>query len=332
MHDDDSDSEDEEISLASQHHATNNSNGDYFPDANKHKAIEPSPLHQEVHLSDDESLDEFPELSRRSSRISWAATHSYHDHPSPSKDGSDRRGSKDAQPRPPGLRVTSASDLPTESSPLIDFDNTTPLRPPMDRVTSQNAGNLNAQSEGALAPLPATPSRQSLSRTILPGPYISPLSGGLSAVVADSLRRGTDVYGSRRRPRLTLSRTVSNAMDGSEDEESPSLSRIRSRPITRPGSPPKRRKRNGERDNAQMSLSRSLENDTLLGGRPRAKSLGGRLSSFFTFQRTGNAINADEESGGGSNERLGGDGSNERPSGGGRTVSSVSRVLNDAGV
>lgn len=337
-HDDDSESEDEEISLASQHRATNDGNGDYFPDANKHKAIEPSPLHQEVHLSDDESNDGFPDLSRRSSRLSKAATpHSYTDHPSPSKDHSFRRGSDGRRssqtPRAPNIRITSASDsVPTESSPLIDFDNTTPLRPALDRPSLQNAANLSAQSDSALAPLPVTPSRNSLSRTILPGPFISPLSGGLSAVVADSLRRGTDVYGSRRRPRMTLSRTASNAMDGSDDEESPGLREVRSRPVTRPGSPPKRRKRNGERENAQMSLSRSLENDTLLGRRPRAVSLGNRLSSFFTFQRTGNVINTDEESGAGINDRLGSNESNERPRGSGRTVSTVSRVLNDAGV
>lgn len=303
-HEDDSDSDDE-ISLASQHASATNGNGinsDYFPDgmANKYAAIDPSPLHQEVHSSPTPSMESFPPLSRRTSKVSWGG-HSYVE--SPSKDRNDRRGSRDErrgsrdarcgsqthQPRPPNLRVTSASStLPTEFSPLIDFDNTTPLRPPFDHFTSQNAANLTARSDSALAAVPpSTPSgtRGAISRvsgTILPGPFISPLSSSLSVVIADNLRRGTDIYGSRRRPKLSFSRQTShtNAYDGSDDEDG--LRRIRSRPSTRPSSSPKRRRVETERD-ARWNLSRSLESDTLLGGgRPRAKSLGHRISEFFT--------------------------------------------------
>ena len=352
-HEDDTDSEDE-ISLASQHASASHGNGignqgDYFPDgmANKYAAIDPSPLHQEVHLSPSPSMDSFPPLSRRTSKVSWGG-HSYVE--SPSKDRNDRRGSRDGRrgsrderrnshsqaQRPPNLRVTSASStLPTESSPLIDFDNTTPLRPPLDRLTSQNAANAAAQSDSALAAVPpSTPGGtvRALSRvggTILPGPFISPLSSSLSVVIADNLRRGTDVYGSRRRPKLSLSRQTSNtnAYDGSDEEDG--LSRIRSRPSTRPGSPPKRRRDEGERD-ARWNLSRSLESDALLGGgRPRAKSLGHRISEFFTPRANHPMERLDVESQGVSNE--GGSGSEERPAGNGRSVSGVSRVVNDRG-
>ena len=356
--DEDSDSEDE-ISMATQLASPTNgngSNGEYFPDgiANKYAAIDPSPLHQEVHLSPSHSMDSFPPLSRRTSKVSWGG-HSYVE--SPSKDRSGRRGSRDERrgsrderrssnsqtQRPPNLRVTSASStLPTESSPLIDFDNTTPLRPPLDRLTSQNAANLTAQSDSALAGappdvLPSTPGGtvRALSRvggTILPGPFLSPLSSSLSVVIADNLRRGTDVYGSRRRPKLSLSRQTSNthAYDGSDDEEA-GLRRIRSRPSTRPGSPPKRRRDERERD-ARWNLSRSLESDALLGGgRPRAKSLGHRISEFFTSKSNSlSPADRDVERGGGS----GGNDSEERPAGNGRNVSGsgVGRVVNAAGV
>lgn len=355
-HDEDSDSEDE-ISLASQPASATNwngSNGDYFPDgmANKYAAIDPSPLHQEVHLSPSPSMDSFPPLSRRTSKVSWGG-YSYVE--SPSKDRNDRRGSRDGRrgsrderrtsnshtQRPPNLRVTSASSTqPSESSPLIDFDNTTPLRPPLDRLTSQNAANLTAQSDSALTGAPpgvppSTPGGtvSALSRvggTILPGPFISPLSSSLSVVIADNLRRGTDVYGSRRRPKLSLSRQTSNAQayDGSDDEET-GLRRIRSRPSTRPGSPPKRRRDERERD-ARWNLSRSLESDALLNGaRPRAKSLGHRISDFFTSRANPATERLDVESQGGSNE--GGSGSEERTAGNGRSVSGVSRAVNDRG-
>lgn len=354
---DDSDSEDE-ISLPNQNVVERNVNGmrnqgDCFPDgmANKYAAIDPSPLHQEVHLSPSPSMDSFPPLSRRTSKVSWGG-HSYLE--SPSKDRNDRRGSRDERratderrnsrderlisnsqsQRPPNLKVTSASStLPTESSPLIDFDNTTPLRPSLDRLTSQNVANLTAQSDSAhCAAPPTTPGGtvRRVSRTILPGPFISPLSSSLSVVIADNIRRGTDVYGSRRRPKLFLSRQTSNtnAYDGS-DEESEGIRRIRSRPSTRPGSPQKRRRDDRERD-ARWNLSRSLESDALLGGgRPRAKSLGHRISEFFTSKSNSlSPADRDVERGSGSTNN----GSEERPGTNGRSVTKGSRVVNDAGV
>lgn len=62
---------------------------------------------------------------------------------------------------------------------------------------------------------------------MMPGPLLSPLSGGLSAVVADSLLRGVDAPRSKslRRPRLGLRRSKSGSQrisrlytDGDDEE------------------------------------------------------------------------------------------------------------------
>jgi hypothetical protein len=59
---------------------------------------------------------------------------------------------------------------------------------------------------------------------MMPGPLLSPLSGGLSAVVADSLRRGVESPNRRyKRARLSLHRTKSGSQrllsgDGGDDE------------------------------------------------------------------------------------------------------------------
>ncbi|KAL2036679.1 hypothetical protein N7G274_010550 [Stereocaulon virgatum] len=52
---------------------------------------------------------------------------------------------------------------------------------------------------------PSTLSRRSMAR-LAPGPLMSPLSSSLSAVVADSLRKGMDSPAARRRPRLSGTR------------------------------------------------------------------------------------------------------------------------------
>ncbi|RDL39349.1 Multidrug resistance efflux transporter EmrE [Venustampulla echinocandica] len=77
-----------------------------------------------------------------------------------------------------------------------------------------------------LADRPVTPvARHSISRMI-PGPFISPLSGGLSVVVADTLRRSVDVSRSKgmKRSQLALQRSKSGSQrlsytsNGTHDE------------------------------------------------------------------------------------------------------------------
>ena len=109
----------------------------------------------------------------------------------------------------------------------------------------QSSGNVSASgrprpSESAISsPLlpseaqrtqpPATPNRPSnLSKRsmarLTPGPYVSPLSSSLSAVVADELRRGQDSPTARRRPsglRKSKSQRAPVSLSGGETASSP---------------------------------------------------------------------------------------------------------------
>lgn len=65
---------------------------------------------------------------------------------------------------------------------------------------------------------PSTFSRNSVAR-MMPGPFIAPLSSPLSAIVADSRRRGVDPYEPRQRPGLsTLKKSNSQRSTGVDDE------------------------------------------------------------------------------------------------------------------
>jgi len=123
------------------------------------------------------------------------------------------------QPSPhPGLQATLSSPvLPSEAQVSADPSNT------LTRTTSQGNPHTHPNEQQSPAPpppdRPMTPARHSISR-MLPGPLLSPLSGGLSVVVADSLRRGMDPRSrSFKRPRLGLRRTKS----GSQRLSNPNL-------------------------------------------------------------------------------------------------------------
>jgi hypothetical protein len=118
--------------------------------------------------------------------------------------------------RHPGIKSSqSTSVLPSEGQSTAG----NPLKPPpVSRTTSQ--GNVHTHPNLQTAPnppqadrleRPMTPAKHSISR-MMPGPLLSPLSGGLSAVVADSLMRGVDMPArskSLRRPRIGLRRSNS---------------------------------------------------------------------------------------------------------------------------
>jgi hypothetical protein len=129
--------------------------------------------------------------------------------------------------QPEMLNATSTPQLPSE----VQLSTGNTLKPPQTpRTLSQGNvhAHLNPQTtlNSAQGDRPMTPARHSISR-MMPGPLLSPLSGGLSAVVADSLMRGVDVpvrNRSFRRPRLGL-RTGSQRLlrhDMDEDEDMPS--------------------------------------------------------------------------------------------------------------
>jgi hypothetical protein len=114
--------------------------------------------------------------------------------------------------RPLGIHGTHSSPaLPTEAqvSPLDPTKPSTPRSSLQAEVHSRSTAQ-----QGPASPQPersTTPARNSISR-ILPGQLISPLSGGLSVVVADSLRRGVDSplrSKSARRHRASVSRPKS---------------------------------------------------------------------------------------------------------------------------
>ncbi|KUJ12972.1 DUF803-domain-containing protein [Mollisia scopiformis] len=127
--------------------------------------------------------------------------------------------------RHPGLPTTTSSPvLPTEAQ-----TSTESLRPPSGPSRTISQGPVHTHPNHQTGPTPPqgdrpmTPARHSIAR-MLPGPLLSPLSGGLAAVVADSIRRDSSIRRSFRRPRLGLRRTksgshrYSQATDGEDDE------------------------------------------------------------------------------------------------------------------
>ncbi|KAL8787502.1 MAG: hypothetical protein Q9195_007749 [Heterodermia aff. obscurata] len=121
------------------------------------------------------------------------------------------QSSHDQSERPRALETTiSAPLLPTEAQitdPLTP--NTTRRQPDSPRKTDRER--------------PSTLTRASVAR-MMPGPFISPLSSPLSAIVADSLRRGVDLSSptGRRRPGLSaLRKSRSQRSSGGDGESSP---------------------------------------------------------------------------------------------------------------
>jgi len=83
----------------------------------------------------------------------------------------------------------------TTSSPLLPFEAQDTVRPATPRFQTTLLPSPPKTDR------PSTLSRRSMSR-MMPGPLASPLSSSLSAIVADSLRRGVETSPTRRRPRL----------------------------------------------------------------------------------------------------------------------------------
>lgn len=177
----------------------------------------------------------------------------------------------------------------TTSSPVLPFEarrSTDNPRPHTPRSSTQSHFHThpNHQQE-PLLPQPERPStaRHSISR-MMPGPLLSPLSGGLSVVIADSLRRGVESPNrSFRRGRLGLRRTKSgsqglvNRTDGSEGPAESSTG-----------------------NDAPQEVSKSFEPDRgNWSGVTRARSLSNTLGDLFRGkrQRTERSDLADEEAG-----------------------------------
>jgi hypothetical protein len=172
--------------------------------------------------------------------------------------------------------------LNTTSSPVLPLEaqtSTESLKPPSTLARTSSQGNVHTHSNHQHGPAPppaerpVTPARHSISR-MMPGPFISPLSGGLSVVVADTLRRGLDSpsYGRFKRPRLGLRRSKSGghrlaqSRDGPEDE---------------PGAPSAK---NGD-EGQEISKSLEPESSTSWSRMTRARSLSNTLGDYFRGKR-----------------------------------------------
>jgi hypothetical protein len=177
--------------------------------------------------------------------------------------------------RHPGIpNTTSSPVLPSEAQ-----ISTESLKPPSSLPRTSSQGNVHTHTNYQHGPAPPqaerpiTPARNSISR-MMPGPFISPLSGGLSVVVADTLRRSFDSpsHGRFKRPRLGLQRSksgshrLSPSRDGVENELGTSLAK---------------------NSNEEREISKSLETDPSSNWAriTRARSLSNTLGEYFRGKR-----------------------------------------------
>lgn len=193
---------------------------------------------------------------------------------------------------PSPARHYSTSNIPTEAhSSLLSILGMNQPPNEIHRTHSQDNPHTHPNQQTLSPPQPdvatrpATPARTSLS-LIMPGPLSSPLSGGLSVVVADTLRRGVDSpFGaggtrSRKSSRLGIRRKDSHpqglldserADAGDDDAQSQSQNDVP-------------RTSHGER-----STTTNGEEDRSTGeafvGRNRARSLSNALGEFLRGSR-----------------------------------------------
>jgi magnesium transporter len=119
----------------------------------------------------------------------------------------------------PGMTsITSSPVLPSEAQPP-STDSLKPSGPNRSSLQGNVHTHQNFQQSPAPPPLdqPVTPAAKHPIARMMPGPFLSPLSGGLSVVVADTLRRGVDLTGGKkfRRPRINLRRSTQGLLSRS---------------------------------------------------------------------------------------------------------------------
>jgi hypothetical protein len=196
--------------------------------------------------------------------------------------------------RHPGLSNTASSPvLPSEAQ-----TSTESLKPPPSLTRTSSQGNIHTHPNHQQGPTPpaadvrpVTPARHSISR-MMPGPFISPLSGGLSAMVADTMRRGIESPSKLKRTRMGLRRSksgshrVTQSRDGDENE---------------PGTPSAK---NGD-EGQEISKSLETEPSTNWSRMTRARSLSNTLGDYFRGRRQ----KRDDDGGAGGDEEAGPSGS-----------------------
>lgn len=154
----------------------------------------------------------------------------------------------------------------------------TTISSPQLPIEAQEVDNLNprGQTQQHLPTLrserPSTLTRRSMSR-MMPGPLVSPLSSSLSAVVADSLRRGVETP-TRRRPRMSMIRksTSHRSTDVGSTGAEAALGASTS-PLQEPPLPPP----------ARAGDEESQHSPTAAKG--RSQSLSATLGDYFRHKR-----------------------------------------------
>lgn len=182
--------------------------------------------------------------------------------------------------RHPGMLASVSSPILPSEAQLSSTDS---LKPPTNRGSSQSNFHTHPNQQGPSPPQadrPSTPVRHPMSK-LMPGPLLSPLSGGLSVVVADSLRRGVDTR--QKAKRLRRSKSQSHRLADPSEEE------LESSPLKKS-------------DTAQetSSFSKSLGNDPGSWSRiSRSRSLSNTIGDLFRGkrQKTDGDGDDDEEAG-----------------------------------
>lgn len=172
----------------------------------------------------------------------------------PWKDSHDSLLAAARHPGMPSGSVVSSSVLPAGAMQPTSDDSLRRSHSHANPRTHPSQQHTNGPPT-ADAPRPVTPARNSLRSSMMPGPFISPLSSSLSAVVADTLRRGVESplkkKGFRRPKILRRSQSGTHQSDGDvENDDGPALSKsVSAGPIQ------------GRRDEEQKrSRARSLSN------------------------------------------------------------------------
>lgn len=194
--------------------------------------------------------------------------------------------------RHPGIPNTNSSPvLPSEAQ-----TSTESLKPPSTLARTSSQGNVHTHPNHQQGPTPpqadvrpVTPARHSISR-MMPGPFISPLSGGLSVVVADTMRRGLESPSKLKRTRLGLRRSKSGSHRHTQSRDGAEI-------LNDAGTPPAK---DGE-EGHEISKSLDTESSKNWSRITRARSLSNTLGDYFRGKRqktdAERDTDADEEAG-----------------------------------
>ena len=197
-------------------------------------------------------------------------------------------------------RNPSAPNLRAGPSTSQSLDPTTLLQP----ATPAREQISRRQSYQKTPDLPLTIPRRSISR-MMPGPLISPLSSPLSAIVADTIRRGVDSPARVRRPRLPgLLQKAARVQRNSAAADGNDESNIGSSPLKQVGSASDAL----ERDHEQGYYRPPLWDGSGGDKKGRSKSLSGALGGFFGLRRD---ITTSAASSGGRKTKTAGEGSGD---------------------